>query len=307
MPRPHIVTSSPSDREQQLRLSEQEVATFEAQLGQEVSKLQSAGGEVLGRLQHVKAAAAQAQLQGVREPGFSELYTRIHDAAVGQLDVSAAWDASLKAREAAVEARRQAVNTIHQSLQIHAAELSRLASQLAADEVALTQIEARAREAAALREAQMRAESATLPVAAGAQPSFGNPPPFPQAPANDAAATPVARPSGRRALSRVRMQAAVDLYSDTNFFTGFSTNISEGGLFVATVACPPIGTEIDLSFTLGDQKVSVKGVVKWTREVNDRTPEIFPGVGVQFLDLDQQTADSIYHFVSAREPMFFPE
>lgn len=284
MPRPQAVPAQTSaDRDAQLRFAEQEVASAEAQLQQEVVRLQSAAGELLGRLQQVKAAASQAQLQGLRVPGFAELHQRVHRTEVGSLDVSASWKRAHEARARAIDARRQIAEEVRQSVQAHAAELSRLSSQLTADEAALTRLEAEQKKSAP-------------------------PPPAPVARAPSAAPTQVAKPQGRRALARVRMQAAVDLQSDSNFFTGFSTNISEGGLFVATVQALPLGTEVDLGFSLpGGKKIAVKGRVRWTREVNDQTPEIFPGVGIQFVDLDPQVAQALQQFVSAREPMFFPE
>lgn len=121
---------------------------------------------------------------------------------------------------------------------------------------------------------------------------------------------PVARPPAapNRERRRVRMEASVDLESETNFFTGFSTDISEGGLFVATVDLLPIGSEIDLRFTLPSGKsVDVHGVVRWRREVNDRQPEIFPGLGVQFRTLEPAAASAIQQFVGTREPLFFPD
>src|SRR5262249_62108806 len=57
-------------------------------------------------------------------------------------------------------------------------------------------------------------------------------------------------PPGARGGPRVRMQAAIDFQSDSNFYTGFSTNISEGGIFVATVSSPARGTQVKLHFTL---------------------------------------------------------
>src|SRR5205814_78643 len=116
------------------------------------------------------------------------------------------------------------------------------------------------------------------------------------------------RPEGRREQARVRMQAAIDLESDSNFFTGFSTNISEGGLFVATVKTLPQGTQVALHFSLpGGRKLDVQGVVRWTREVNDNTPEIFPGVGVQFINLSPEMGMVIKQFVKEREPLFYPD
>jgi hypothetical protein len=69
-----------------------------------------------------------------------------------------------------------------------------------------------------------------------------------------------------------------------------------------------VGTPVDLTFTLpGGAPIQVKGVVRWTREVNDRTPELMPGIGVQFLDLAPHDAQAITGFVQRREPLFFPD
>ena len=142
------------------------------------------------------------------------------------------------------------------------------------------------------------------PAAAAPKPAPGRPAPQgkPAAPAKSPE-----RPSGRH-LQRVRMEAAVDMESESNFFTGFSTDISEGGLFVATSDLLPIGAEIDLRFTLpSGQAVDVQGVVRWRRELNDSQPEIFPGMGVQFRSLPTQAAGAIHSFLGAREPLFFPD
>ena len=40
---------------------------------------------------------------------------------------------------------------------------------------------------------------------------------------------------------------------------------------------------------------------------NYQTPDIFPGVGVQFVDLPPDATNAIRTFVSEREPLFFPE
>jgi uncharacterized protein (TIGR02266 family) len=118
---------------------------------------------------------------------------------------------------------------------------------------------------------------------------------------------PRADQPGQRGCPRVPLQAAVDLASDSNLFTGFGTNVSEGGLFVATINVLPVGTPVDLTFTLGKSKLSVHGEVRWTREVNDRTPEVFPGVGVRFVNLAPATAEALKLFVSEREPLFYPD
>jgi hypothetical protein len=74
------------------------------------------------------------------------------------------------------------------------------------------------------------------------------------------------------------------------------------------VDSPSIGTEVELGFALpGGKKLQVHGVVRWIRVVNDSTPEIFPGVGIQFVNLEPESAAVIQKFVASREPMFFPE
>lgn len=112
----------------------------------------------------------------------------------------------------------------------------------------------------------------------------------------------------RRERSRVKMQAAITLHSDNNFFNGFSTDISDGGVFIATTHQLPVGTEVDLDFSLpSGQKIVAHGVVRWTREVNDKTPDVMPGLGVQFTKLDAHAQQAIHAFIREREPMFFPD
>ncbi|MBX7115255.1 MAG: PilZ domain-containing protein [Myxococcaceae bacterium] len=124
----------------------------------------------------------------------------------------------------------------------------------------------------------------------------------------DAAATVVNAAPVRRAAQRTKMSASIDMASDSNFYGGFSTDISTGGVFVATVYALPVGAEVDLSFTLpSGEKIEVHGAVRWTREVNDKIPDSFPGVGIQFINLNERDRKAIERFVASREPMFFPD
>jgi uncharacterized protein (TIGR02266 family) len=104
------------------------------------------------------------------------------------------------------------------------------------------------------------------------------------------------------------MQVSVDLQSDNNFFNGFSSNLSDGGLFVATVNLLPIGTETDVTFSLpSGHKVIARGVVRWVREVNDNLPDSFPGLGIQFTNLDDGAQGAIASFLAEREPLFYTD
>jgi uncharacterized protein (TIGR02266 family) len=123
-----------------------------------------------------------------------------------------------------------------------------------------------------------------------------------------APAKPAEQSAPKRQSPRVRMQAQVDFESEDNFFNGFSANISDGGVFVATVNVLALGTSVDIGFTLPTgERIECKGVVRWVREIDDKQPDVFPGMGVQFVDLDERGAQAIESFIQQREPMFYVE
>ena len=122
------------------------------------------------------------------------------------------------------------------------------------------------------------------------------------------APAPTAAPQ-RRAHPRVRLCTEVSLASDSNFFTGFTNDVSEGGLFVATVNLLPIGTQIDLAFSVpgAGARIEGRGEVRWVREHDERNPESFPGMGIAFTWLAPPSVEAIHAFTVTREPMFFPD
>lgn len=110
----------------------------------------------------------------------------------------------------------------------------------------------------------------------------------------------------RMRSKRVRMQASVGLHTATNFFTGFSLDLSEGGVFIATAEKLPPGTEVDLEFTLpSGRKIHGTGVIRWSRDIDDRRPEQMPGLGVQFKDLAGEELEAVRQFVAQRDPILF--
>lgn len=112
----------------------------------------------------------------------------------------------------------------------------------------------------------------------------------------------------RRNSPRKAISADIGFQSDSNFFTGFSTDISSGGLFVATYDMPPIGTVVNLNFQLPSGPIiSVDGEVRWTRELNETTPDIQPGIGVKFSNLSKHDANQINLYMEDVQPLFFDE
>jgi uncharacterized protein (TIGR02266 family) len=118
----------------------------------------------------------------------------------------------------------------------------------------------------------------------------------------------------RRRDSRVRLEIPVD-YSDVDdFFTQFTSNINEGGIFVEMEKPPEIDAEVQLKFRLPgtDEPLQVEGRVAWVRSATEAagadasTGPDGPtqagrggraGVGIQFQHLSTATREKINQLV----------
>lgn len=276
----------------ELNRAESELQAEEASLHAELTRLAAVSGELTQRL---GALYQDATVAGVGEIAQR---ARVQPPAVNS---AGAFERAKAARAAAVQARRETNAAVRQQVATMKAQLQKMAQQVVADEKALIDARERAKAAAA--------RPAPAPAAAP-QPGPAKATPIGRIVPRPAAEVLAGRgPSPvQRQSPRVRMQAAVDFSSDNNFFNGFSANISDGGLFVATVDLQPLGTEVDLSFSLpSGQRIDAKGVVRWVREVNDQLPDAFPGIGIQFKHLAPEAEAAIHHFLAEREPLFYAE
>ena len=112
-------------------------------------------------------------------------------------------------------------------------------------------------------------------------------------------------PTGRRKFERKDIQLDVSLYSDSNFYAGFTENLSAGGVFVATHNLRPIGEKIDVTITLpNDKQIIAHGVVRWLRVYNEAS-DAPPGMGIQFVEIEGE--DLMREFLSARSPLFYDD
>jgi len=103
---------------------------------------------------------------------------------------------------------------------------------------------------------------------------------------------------------RQQLEANIGANTESNFFVGFSGEVSEGGVFVATYASMPIGTPVEVLVTLpGGYETTVLGRVLFVRDPMDMDSE--PGVGVRFDGLSQQSRELILRFIRKRPPLFF--
>jgi uncharacterized protein (TIGR02266 family) len=110
-----------------------------------------------------------------------------------------------------------------------------------------------------------------------------------------------------RSETRFAAHVEVDFESDSHFYTGLSENFSEGGLFVATYAPRPVGTEIDLTLRLPGQvePMRARATVRWIRDFSEAS-DAAPGMGLH-LHLDDDDLPRIRRFLSTRPPLFFDD
>jgi uncharacterized protein (TIGR02266 family) len=296
---------SPTSRESELAREEAEVSSLESRLADQIARATADANTLATRLTQVRVQLEKTQSEHSEDVTLPEIGARLQAAAIPELAVEASREKALAARAQALEARLQATQDMQIALHAFLQQTGALSKELAEAEARLkevTEAAARARreqEAARNREAQRaRAEAAKAQAAARAS----------AAPASAGLNRPSSAGHAGRDHTRVQLKTNINLGSDSNFFTGFSTDISEGGIFVATVETVPQGTKVDLDFTLpGGRPLKASGVVRWLREPNDHTPDLMPGMGVQFQDLQPEVASLISDFVRKREPLFFPD
>ena len=100
----------------------------------------------------------------------------------------------------------------------------------------------------------------------------------------------------RRRHERVPLKIPVDYSSVDAFFTEFSANINEGGMFVALDDAPDLGTLVQLQFALPGraEPVHVEGRIAWKSDGKDGSPA---GVGIEFQNISTDVRETINEVV----------
>lgn len=135
----------------------------------------------------------------------------------------------------------------------------------------------------------------------GGQPSIRPNPPVPATAPVPAEARRVSIPG-----TRAPLEANVGATTESNFFVGFSGEIGEGGVFVATYQTLDIGEKVDVLVTLpGGFERKIPGTVRFVRDPMDMDSE--PGIGVKFDRLEDEARELILRFIRKRPPLFYDE
>lgn len=110
----------------------------------------------------------------------------------------------------------------------------------------------------------------------------------------------------RRTMRRLELNVGVGFRSDSSFYTGYTADISEGGLFVASHMLQPIGAELALTFALpSGPEISVCAVVRWQRDPQAARAALPPGMGVELHNLSPDDRARIGELVALRASSFY--
>ena len=108
--------------------------------------------------------------------------------------------------------------------------------------------------------------------------------------------------------SRVEVEVNIGATTESNFYVGFSGEVSDGGVFLATYEVQPKDTLIDALVTLpGGYQFRTPGYVRFVRDAMDFGSDAEPGIGIQFDSLPEDARALILRFIKKRAPMFYDE
>lgn len=105
---------------------------------------------------------------------------------------------------------------------------------------------------------------------------------------------------------RQAVEANLGATTQSNFYVGFSGEISHGGVFLATYEALPKDTSVRMLVTLpGGFEFECEGYVRFVRDPMDFMSESEPGMGIQFENLSDEARNLVLRFIRQRPPIFY--
>jgi uncharacterized protein (TIGR02266 family) len=108
----------------------------------------------------------------------------------------------------------------------------------------------------------------------------------------------------KRRHPRVKLITKVTHVRGEFFHYYYSRDLSLGGIFLETQEPFPVGTDVKLEFPLPDvaDKVVVNGKVVRMVERAEDAPGPYPGMGVEFIETDEDTRAMLADFITRNLP-----
>lgn len=101
----------------------------------------------------------------------------------------------------------------------------------------------------------------------------------------------------KRRYPRIPTHLPSDVWHGGHYREMWIHSISKGGVFLEADPAPPVGDELETSFSLPgvEEKISARAVVKWQGIIREGSP---PGIGCQFIEIESRLADIIADYVN---------
>ena len=104
----------------------------------------------------------------------------------------------------------------------------------------------------------------------------------------------------RRIGERISGKINITFKKASDFFKAYISNVGEGGIFIHTIKNLPVGSLLDLEFSLPDtnQSITTKGKVVWARPQDMSTEKMPPGMGIQFIDMNPNDNQLLKNYIA---------
>jgi uncharacterized protein (TIGR02266 family) len=110
-----------------------------------------------------------------------------------------------------------------------------------------------------------------------------------------------------RGAPRFDVRLVVSVEIGDGSFVGFTENLSQEGVFVATQAPQRVGAAVQLLIALPDLAlVHAQGTVRWTRSYS-KSKGISAGIGIRFDKLTALDSVLIHDFLRARQSLLLDD
>jgi anti-sigma B factor antagonist len=95
-----------------------------------------------------------------------------------------------------------------------------------------------------------------------------------------------------------RLSKGLSGKGERELYTGRMANISGAGVFIRTINVFPTGSEVSLEIVFSKEKppLCLRGIVLWVAD-KSLQPDLYPGMGVGFMDLAPSAQERIIEFV----------
>ncbi len=108
------------------------------------------------------------------------------------------------------------------------------------------------------------------------------------------------RTDRRKSLRKAILVLKVKGEGEKGVFFGYANILGKGGMFITTVNPMEQGAEFDISFRLpgAGKDIKCRCKVAWRRLYDPADLKREPGMGLQFLDISEETANEIEGFLN---------